>query len=65
MFDFDIGGAINESHSYVLMSAMLKVDDVCDVNSQRLNDRVMRPPIQPMYRQHVLLFVLYSIPQVG
>ena len=30
-----------------------------DVKSQCLNDRVTWPPIQPMYWQHVLLFVFY------
>ena len=30
-----------------------------DVKSRRLNDKVTWPPIQPMYWQHVLLFVFY------
>ena len=30
-FDFNVGVAINESHSYKLTSAILKVDVVCDV----------------------------------
>ena len=40
-----------------------------DVNSQRLNDRVMWPPIQPMYWQHRLLLFFYlscgSVCEVG
>ena len=30
-----------------------------DVNSQRLNYEITWPPTQPMYLQHVLLFVFY------
>ena len=30
-FDFNVGVAINESHSYTMTSAILKVDVVCDV----------------------------------
>ena len=30
-FDFNIGVAVNESHSFTLTSAILKIDVVCDV----------------------------------
>ena len=43
---------INESCSYTLTSAILKVDVVCDrtdVNFRRLNDRVTWSPKQPMF----------------
>ena len=62
-FDFNVGVAINEWRSYTLTPAILKVDGRVwrrnDVNSQRLNDRVTWPPIQPMNWQHVLLFDFY------
>ena len=74
-FDFNIGVAINEWRSYMLTTAILRVDVLCDVtmtsqwchndvNSQRLNDRVTWPPIQPMYWQHMLLLVFLSTPRV-
>ena len=31
MLDFNVGGAINESHYYTLMYAILKADVICDV----------------------------------
>ena len=31
MFDFNVGFAINESHSYTLTSVILKVDVACDI----------------------------------
>ena len=44
-FDFNGGDFINESHSYTLMSTILKVD----VQSKHLNDRITLPPIQPVH----------------
>ena len=57
-FDFNAGVGINQSSSCMLTSAILKVDTI-HCRSQRLNDRVTWPPIQPMYWQHVLLFTFY------
>ena len=54
-FDLQLLVAINESRSYTLTSAILKVDCVWHhnhVNSQCLNDGVTWP-IQPVYWQHV------------
>ena len=39
-FDFNVRVDINESCSFMLTSAILKIDSLCDVNSQILNDRV-------------------------
>ena len=54
-FEFNVGSAINESPSYTLTSAILKVDVI--MTSTPNGSTVTWPPIQPMYWQHVLLFV--------
>ena len=52
-FDFNVKVAINESCSYTLTSAILKVGVVCDVamtsTPKVLMTGVTRPPIKPMY----------------
>ena len=62
-FDFNVGVAINEWCFYKSTSAILEVDGRVrhcnNINSKHLNDRVTWPPIQPMYWQHLLLFVFY------
>ena len=50
--------------SYVTIQwAILKVDVICDdtmtLTQMTQNNRVMWPPMQPMYWQHVLLFIFY------
>ena len=59
-FAFNICVAVNESRSYTLTSAILKIDVVCGVAmtlTPNVLTTVTRPPIQPMHWQHVLLFV--------
>ena len=51
-FDFNVGLTINQSHSYTLTSAIVKVLVVCDIamtsTTNVLTTRVTWPPIQPM-----------------
>ena len=54
-FDFNIGVALNELRSYTLTSAILKVDVLCDVKMTSIPNVTW--PIQPIYWQHVFLFV--------
>ena len=60
-FYFNVGVVINESRwrpPYWNPSCRMWRRDV--VNPRRLNGRIMRPPIEPMYWQRVLLFVFSS-----
>ena len=57
---FYVKVATKESRSFTMTFAILKVDVICDVAMMTTpNVRVTWPPIQPMYWQHVLLFVFY------
>ena len=54
--DFNVGVAINKSLDVHHIESWRRMWHRNDINSQRLNNIVTWPPIQPMYWQHVLLF---------
>ena len=63
VFLHNVGVAMNEPCSLTLTSTILEVDIICDITMTSvpivLTTRATWLPIQPMYWQHVLLFVFY------
>ena len=51
-FDFNVGVAINESHSYTLTSAILKVEVVCDVTMTSTRN-VLTTELRDLYDQRI------------
>ena len=66
-FVFNVGVAINQSCSYMLMSTILKVDVICDVTMMSTPNIIMTELRDLLHNQHIdnICYSFLSIPLVN